>query len=305
MSFHELPGTNLRWIHLVAPTKADLRQLAAVHPWHPTTLEYLASPTLHPALEQFPDHLFFILHFPVIYKTDKPNYMAEVDFLMTHDTLITITYRHYRRLDRFFELCTKDERLLQQHLTGSSVVLLDGILRHLFQLLITDFDHIEETVLQIERGLRTPDDTALVEQIFNTRQDVLDFRRTLLTQEVVLGLLPSAIQRLFGAEAKRQVEDIVAAQAKVHQLVDNHRETLDALHDTHQSLLSSRISRIMAVLTIFSAVILPVNLMASVWGMNHAFMPLQDGPYDFFIVLSLMFLLGLSLLLIFRRIRWL
>ena len=80
---------------------------------------------------------------------------------------------------------------------------------------------------------------------------------------------------------------------------------MDVLYETQTSLMADHISQIMRVLTIFSAIILPLSLVTSIWGMNHEVMPLRDGPLAFWLVIALMGLVGVGLLFFFRKKRWL
>ena len=99
--------------------------------------------------------------------------------------------------------------------------------------------------------------------------------------------------------------DIIVTEDRIMSIIDNQKETVDALYQTNESLMSSNISSIITILTIFSAVIMPLNLMASLWGMNHQTMPLRDGQFDFWIIMGIMAIIAVSLLVLFKKKRWL
>jgi len=88
------------------------------------------------------------------------------------------------------------------------------------------------------------------------------------------------------------------------ELTESSREMVADLLQTHLSVTSNRLNEIMKVLTIFSAVILPMTLVTSVYGMNFIHMPEIDKPWGYPWALGLMVVVGLSPLAIFRWKRW-
>jgi len=72
----------------------------------------------------------------------------------------------------------------------------------------------------------------------------------------------------------------------------------------HLSLQEAADNRL-RVLTIISAVFLPLTFIAGIYGMNFQYMPELEGQYGYFTVLGAMLVVGLALLLFFYRCGWL
>lgn len=305
MPRQEIALGGLRWIHVNQPTAEDLAFVKSLHAFDSIVLDYLASPTLHPSLEEFGDHIFFILHFPIIFRSDHPNRAVEVDFLLTKDLIITFTYGHYQRLETLFEHCQTDAHRQARYFRVHSGYILYMILERLYHLMIRDRDYIEKSINKLERAIFAKADESLVERISNLMRDILDFRRVFSTQDSILTHLPKALRRLYGTSSTPKFTNIMVTHDRIHMLIDNHKETIDSLQTTYRSIIDNRISRIVKVLTIFSAIILPMSLIASIWGMNQRALPLAKGPLDFWIVLSLMALTALTMIAAFKRARWL
>ena len=51
-------------------------------------------------------------------------------------------------------------------------------------------------------------------------------------------------------------------------MLENYKEVVEALEDTNESVISHRVNDVLRVLTAFSVVVLPLTLIASIWGMN-------------------------------------
>lgn len=289
------------------PTEEDIAYIKSSFRFHPLVIQSITSPTLHPTLEAYRNHLFLILHFPVIYRDNVANLAVEMDFLITKKLLITVTYQTHPKLEEFFERLSRERKLKDQLLNhGHTGKLVYGIIDWMLGSLIHDLDFLEERVTRIEEEIfeqshRGP----LVEEISHTRRDILDFKRTIAPLQTVLHLLPETAAKFYGEEMRPYFVSLLASESKTRHLIENHKETIEALQQTNESLIQNKLSRILRLLTIFSAIILPLNFIASIWGMNHRFLPFRDGPYDFWIVASAMAAIAILLIFYFLKKRWL
>ena len=51
-------------------------------------------------------------------------------------------------------------------------------------------------------------------------------------------------------------------------MLENYKEVVEALEDTNETVITHRVNEILRVLTAFSVMVLPLTLIASLWGMN-------------------------------------
>jgi magnesium transporter len=75
---------------------------------------------------------------------------------------------------------------------------------------------------------------------------------------------------------------------------------VEALEDTNESVLSHRVNEVLRVLTAFSVIILPLTLLASIFGMNVDF-PFDSGVETFWTILGVMIVVLLGMVGYFRR----
>jgi magnesium transporter len=71
------------------------------------------------------------------------------------------------------------------------------------------------------------------------------------------------------------------------------------------SLSSHQLNNTMKILTIITAIFVPITFVAGLYGMNFDYMPELHHRYGYFIVLGVLALLALGMILAFRRMRWL
>jgi magnesium transporter len=64
-------------------------------------------------------------------------------------------------------------------------------------------------------------------------------------------------------------------------------------------------NEVMKVLTIIATIFIPLTFITGIYGMNFANMPELEWRYGYFIILIVMAVIGISLVVYFRRRRWL
>jgi len=79
---------------------------------------------------------------------------------------------------------------------------------------------------------------------------------------------------------------------------------IESLVQIHFSGVAHRTNEIVRVLTVLSAIFLPLTFLAGIFGMNFVNMPELHSRYGYFITLSCMAALALVLAAVFKRKRW-
>ena len=87
-------------------------------------------------------------------------------------------------------------------------------------------------------------------------------------------------------------------------MLENYKEVIEALEDTNESVLSHRVNDILRVLTSISVIVLPLTLLASIWGMNVG-VPGERDMTAFWIIVGAMVFLLVGMVGYFRRRGWL
>ena len=121
------------------------------------------------------------------------------------------------------------------------------------------------------------------------------------------------LQRLMEMESslveknaiKKYYTGLVDHSKRIWEMLDNQKEMVEVLNNTNESMLNDKMTNIMKTLTIFSVILLPLNLLAVVFGMKTKYMPIVDQHYGFWIILAIMFICSLIMVAIFSKKKWL
>jgi magnesium transporter len=303
----EIKIENITWIDIMDPDKKDLDYLGKNFNFHPVVLKELLSPTLRPKVEQYDGYLFMVLHFPIFNPEEKITKSMEVDFLMTKDTLITVRYGGIKPLQEFWKKCQSNDK--DPILQDSSAFLLHCLLQELDAFSLRQIDHITKKIDDIEKRIfktrKTKEETEIVEKITLIRRDILDFRRTVKPQATILRSLRIRGVEFFGKKLEPYFVDIIGDYLMVWDLLENHKETIESLQETNDSLLSNKTNMVMKILTLFAVIVFPLSLLAGVFGMNTDYLPIVGMKHDFWIVLAIMIIGATIMLIIFKKKKWL
>ena len=91
----------------------------------------------------------------------------------------------------------------------------------------------------------------------------------------------------------------------IREAVDSSRDLLDGILGGIQAAAANRTSEIARVLTVVSSIMLPLTLIAGIYGMNFEHMPELKWRFGYLWALGLMVTVPTSLVLWFKRKGWL
>jgi magnesium transporter len=146
----------------------------------------------------------------------------------------------------------------------------------------------------------------IVRDISNAKQEIINFRKVIRPQRPVLRDLEKVKSRYLSPDFDLEIyfDDIVDAHERIWDMLENYKEVIEALEETNESVISHRLNDILRVLTSISVVILPLTLIASIWGMNSE-VPGQGNLAAFFIVIGAMLVILVGMVVWFKRRGWL
>src|SRR4051794_31176381 len=116
----ELSCNGLTWIHLDTPMPVEAQTLAERFGWHPLDVEDVLSKRQRPKIDEYPEYLFVVLHFPVYDKRVQRLNAAELDVFLGPDFLITLPNVELLPVTRLFQRCSDDDALRDQMFSKGS-----------------------------------------------------------------------------------------------------------------------------------------------------------------------------------------
>ncbi len=300
----ELSAQGLTWVHVNAPDQDVAVELAERFGWHPLDVEDILSKRQRPKVDDYPEYLFAVLHFPWYDSSVQRLNAAELDIVLGPDYLVTMPNVPLLPVDRLFNRCAEDEEFREELFARGSGRLLYEVLDDLFDYCFPILDKIAHKLDKIEDDIHEVRSEELVRDISNVKQEIISYRKIIKPQRPTLRVLERNVERFLPEELELYFDDIVDASERIWDLLDNYKEVVEALEDTNESLIAHRHNDVLRVLTVFSVILLPLTLIASVFGMNVVY-PGEGTHAAFWVIIALMVLTIFAMLGFFRWKRWL
>ena len=300
----ELSHNGLTWIHLDAPDSEAASRLAERYGWHPLDVEDVLSKRQRPKIDEYPEYLFAVLHFPVFDKAVQRLNAAELDFFLGPDYLVTLPNIQLLPVTRLFERCRDDEELRESLFVKGSGYLLYHVLDDLFDYCFPILDKIGHKLDSLEDDVFEGRSEEVVRDLSNAKQEIISYRKIIKPERSTLRVLERNVERFLPENLELYFDDIVDAAERVWDLLDNYKEVVEALEDTNESVISHRQNDVLRILTVFSVILLPLTLISGIFGMNVLF-PGEHTREAFWIIVGLMVAVIVSMVAFFKYKRWL
>ncbi|MFL5867939.1 MAG: magnesium transporter CorA family protein [Thermoleophilaceae bacterium] len=294
----------LRWINIERPAPIDRAWLEEHFDFHPLDYEDVLSRNQRPKIDEYPDYLFIVLYFPVFDKAVGRLNAAELDVFVGPDFLITLPNTPLPPVEYLFERCRSYEDLREALFSKGAGYLLYKIVDDSFDYCFPILRKIGNKLERLEEDIFEGRSEEVVRDISNAKQEIINFRKIVRPQRPVLRDLERTKQRYLAEDLEVYFDDIVDASERIWDMLENYKEVVEALEETNEAVLSHRLNDVLRVLTAFSVVLLPLTLVASIWGMN-VHVPGEQGVTAFWIIIGAMAVLLVGMVGYFRRRGWL
>jgi magnesium transporter len=305
-SVEQIDSSGLRWVNVERPGALERTWLETHFDFHALDLEDVLSRNQRPKIDVYDDYLFIVLHFPVFDPQVGRLGTGELDLFVGPDYLVTIPNQPLQPVEYLFERCRTKEEMREQLFSRGSGYLL-------YRLVDDSFDYCFPMLRKIGNKLDALEDEIfegrseeVVRDISNVKQEIINFRKVIRPQRPVLRDLEKVKTRYLATDLDLEIyfDDIVDAHERIWDMLENYKEVVEALAETNESVISHRVNDILRVLTSISVIVLPLTLIASIWGMN-VHVPGEQDVTAFWIVLGGMFAILLGMVAYFRKRGWL
>src|ERR671914_466579 len=299
----EAPG--LRWINIERPRAADQAWLEERFDFHPLDYEDVFSRNQRPKVDEYDDYLFIVLHFPRYDKKVSRLNAAELDLFVGPDYLITTPNEPLQAVEYLFERCRSSEELRDSLFSKGPGYLLYKIVDDCVDASFPMLRKMGNKLERIEEDIFEEGGSAeVVRDISNVKQEIINFRKIVRPQRSAFRDLERNKARYIAEDLDIYFDDINDANERVWDMLENYKEVVEGLESTNESAIAHRANETFRVLTAISVIVLPLTLIASIWGMNVGVPGGGDTGAFWAILAGMVVLLG-AMVAYFRRRGWL
>ncbi len=299
---------NLVWVDFLGETPAQLEEakniMLNVFKFHYLTIEDCLETLNQPKVEAFPEYLYFIVHGVKPEETSSSNFTTkELDVFIGDNFIVTFHIERFRSIKKVKQQIRTSPYACRR----GAGYLLHQILDYLVDLympIVDDFDAainaLEDRVFLMKR-----ENNEILEEIMDLRRSVARLKRISSRQLDVLYRISHGEFEQIPENHLPFYRDVYDHLLRISDLSESYKDLVSSLFDIHFSVTANKTNDVMKVMTIISTIMLPLSVIAGIYGMNFENMPELKTKNGYFFTLGLMLFVAIGLLIYFWRKGWL
>ncbi len=307
----EITNGGFRWIDISNPDRSLMKELGEKFTFHELNLEDCLSKIQMPKIDRYDDHIFVILHFPVIERERIPK-SSQLAVFIGNDYMVTVRHSELRPVAEIFQRCSQSEKARQDLMGKSAGYLFHSIIDaltddmlNIVKKIVGNIDDIEDVVFD-EKQDAAREISYIRREITSLRRIAIPLRRTLTE------VTARDIEHFSEEDLTLYFDDVNDHVDKAIDTLEESKETIEIFKDTDFMHGTDRSNKILAVLTIIFTLSMPVSIISSLYGMNVDIPTIGEpdseqflGRYStFIIIVAGSVAAALGMFAYFHRIRW-
>ena len=286
------------WIDVEDAKPEELRQLLTPLDLHPLQLARCLDAVINPGVLAFGDSV--LMEYPAAFDPESAD-PAYLTVLLHTSVLITIRHGPMPALDDFRQSLLAEGAPLLRHLPE----LIYEILDRFSDLNVEAQIGIRDRILHAAKLMAEDPNAVNINDLARLRWQVGNLISLIENQlYCVTGLNASDNTALQEPHRKAYIEDLVTESEIAQRGVYRLETRVNDLYRDYQMVGADRVEKRLRLLTIVSAITLPLGLIAGLLGMNVGGVPGINMAYGFAIVVTLMAMIALAQYWYFRRHGW-
>ena len=308
----EINKNEVLWVDAQDPTDSEMKELKDYFSLDEHNLQELTQEEVRSRIDEHEDRMFCLLYFPHRESFISDGKMERLAMLVCSRWIITL-HKGYSELT-----CAVYKKIGTHGYFSLSLVPSTDIMLYIFLDLVTSeyypvsdlvFERIEvlsQEALGLFRKRSKLADSGFGMQILKIRERLVTLRQSLSPLREIMGRITRGEFALVQGVNLPRFGDLYDRTIQLVEVVDTHREDMSNIRDILVNVQTINTNNIIRVLTIISAIFLPLTLIAGIYGTNFktGFIPETNNPYGFYIMIAIMVTVASTLALIFKRRGW-
>ena len=294
--------TSVTWINIDGLQQVEIIEKIDTHfDIHSLVLEDILNTVQRPKMEDYGEYIFIVAKMLYVESKHKDMISEQISIILGSNYVISFQetdgdiFNEIR--DRIRNYKGRVRKMGADYL---AYCLIDAIVDNYFIVL----EYLGDEIEKMDDRLISNGSQSVSMDIHLLKRDLIFLRKqTWPLREVI-----SALQRIESKLIKKTtgifLSDVYDHTIQVIDTIESYRDELSGMQDVYISNINNRLNEIMKVLTVFTSIFIPLNLIAGIYGMNFRHMPELEWKGGYFWALSLMVVTGLCLLFFFKKKKW-
>ena len=281
------------WVDIQDPVNEIIEPLLEERfGFHELAAEDTLSGNTLPKYDSFASHDFFVFRAVDVNLDGHRCTVTKLSAFLGKNFLFTIHDGTIRAVEDVWLRLRGDRRLLSNGPDFLLYSIVDQMVDAHFPLL----DTIEEQVDDFQDRIFAEAEALELEPLLALKRDVNVLRRNLVPQRELLNVISRGDAQFIQRQHLIYFRDIYDHMFRISETIDVDRDQMATAMEAYLSVIANRTNEIMKVLTIFSAIMLPLTVIAGIYGMNFEHMPELKWLHGYPFALGLMVGVGVLMM---------
>jgi magnesium transporter len=288
---------NVGGVHKVEVVEAIGKQFSL----HPLLLEDVANTDQRPKLDDYEAYVFLVMK--MLSLTDRQEIAVEqVSLVLGRNYVLSFQENGTDVFQPVRERLRGGKGRLRQ--SGADYLLyalVDAIVDQYFAVL----EMLGEKIEALQQTVVADPQPETLKDIHALKRQLLFLRRAVWPLRDVMNNLSRSDCPFLQQPTKVFFRDVYDHVVQIVDTIETLREMVSACLDIYLSSVSYRLNAVMRVLTVITTIFMPLSFIASIYGMNFEHMPELKSEWGYPVVLVVMLAVGIIMLVLFKKKRWL
>ena len=269
---------------------------------HPLVLEDILNTDQRPKMDDFEDYLFITLKILSYDTGESALHMENMSLVLAPHCVLSFQEAKGDVFDPIRERIRKGKgRIRKGGHDYLLYALIDAVVDNYFVVL----EKIGEEIESLEEELIANPTPETSQTIHNLKRELIFLRKSVWPLREVIGNLEKGESDLIQDKTAVFLKDVYDHTIQVIDTIETFRDMTSGMLDVYLSSVSNKMNEVMKVLTIIATIFIPLTFFAGIYGMNFKYMPELEWPWSYPALWLLVVVIAISMVLFFKRKRWL
>lgn len=291
------------WINIDGLHQVEiLEKLGECYGLHPLVLEDILNTDQRPKMEDYGEYIYIVLK--MLDYNDKSNEIEpeQMSLILGPNFVFSFQEREGDTFNPIRERIRNSKgRIRKMGADYLAYTLLDSIVDNYFIIL----EKLGEKIEFLEEKLVTRPTPETLQVIHYLKREMIFLRRAVWPLREVVNGLERGESSLVKESTRVYLRDVYDHTIQAIDTIETYRDMVSGMLDIYLSSVSNRLNSVMKVLTIIATIFMPLTFLAGVYGMNFKYMPELEWRWGYPVTWLIMAGIGISMLIYFRKKRWL
>jgi magnesium transporter len=300
-TFKEKP--TITWINVDGLHQIEiLERLGECYGLHPLVLEDILNTDQRPKTEDHGEYLYIVLKAIELSSMSNGIETEQISFIVGANFVFSFQEREGDTFNPIRERIRNGiGRIRKMGADFLAYALVDSIVDSYFIIL----EKLGEKIEFLEEKLVSHPTPDTLRTIHHLKREMIFLRKAVWPLREVINGLERGESSLVKESTKVYLRDVYDHTIQAIDTIETYRDMVSGMLDIYLSSVSNRLNSVMKVLTIIATIFMPLTFLAGIYGMNFKYMPELEWRWGYPLAWLIMVGIGISMLIYFRKKRWL